>query len=92
VWKDEHKHHGGRRVTWNVHADTKRPALELLAKPGVIKYDSPWECPYTHRMQIRLGRLWRDIQGSVDKYATAIQRDAALQRNFERCMRELYPL
>lgn len=91
VWVDRHPNHGGRRVTWNVHSDTRRPALELRHVPGTIKHDSPWECPYTHRMQIRLGRLWRDIHGSVERYAAAVQEQPAHQRSFERCMRELYP-
>lgn len=91
VWKDNHDNHKGRRVTWNIHADTKRPALTLMPQSGVIKYDSPWECSYTHRMHIRLGRLWRDIESSVDRYIAAIQVDAVLQRNFSNCMRALYP-
>lgn len=91
VWVDRHPHRNGRRVTWNVHSDTRRPALELRHVPGVIKHDSPWECPYTHRMQIRLGRLWRDIYESVDGYVAAVQAEPARQRRFEQCMRELYP-
>jgi len=91
VWVDRNPNHHGRRVTWNVHADAGRPALGLLHLPGIIKHDSPWECPYTHRMQIRLGRLWRDIHASVDRYVPAVRAAPALQRNFERCMKELYP-
>lgn len=92
VWQDEHAQHRGRRITWNVHADSKRPALELLPRAGVVKFDSPWECPYTHRMQIHLGRLWRDIVSSVDGYIAAIESSDVLQRHFHKCMKELYPL
>ena len=91
VWVDLHPQHRGRRITWNVYADTHQPALELVEVAGFIRYDSPWDCRYTHRMQIRLGRLWRDIEASVNKYIAAIPGDAALERNFERCMHELYP-
>lgn len=93
IWVDMHPQHRGRRITWNVHADAHRPALELVEMPGLIRYDSPWDCGYTHRMKIRLGRLWRDIHASVDNYVDAIAGDATqrLSTNFERCMRELYP-
>jgi hypothetical protein len=92
VWTDNHHHHKGRRLTWQVHADTARPALELVASPGLIKYDSPWDCPYTHRVQIRLGRLWRDIRDSVDGYVSELQASQRLQSNFKECMQELYPV
>ena len=92
VWVEKHHHRPIQRVTWNVHADTRHPALELVHKPGVIRFDSPWECPYTHRMQIRLGRLWRDIHDSVGRYVAAVAAHPKLQGSFEKCMRELYPV
>lgn len=91
VWIDRHPGMQARRLTWKVMADTARPALEVLANPGEIKFDSPWLCPYTHRVHIHLGRLWRDIRDSVDGYVDEIATSQALQDNFIKCMKRLYP-
>ncbi|GAB4507416.1 MAG: hypothetical protein Tsb0026_02760 [Sulfuricaulis sp.] len=92
VWIDQHPATRGRRLTWKVLADATRPALEVINNPGVIKYDSPWPCPYTHRAHIRLGRLWRDIRDSVDGYITDLTVNQQLQDNFMKCMKRLYPV
>lgn len=92
VWVDPHPDMRGRRLTWKVLADAARPALELVASQGVIKYDSPWPCPYTHRVHIHLGRLWRDIRDSVDGYLAEFATSQPLQDNFDRCMKQLYPV
>jgi hypothetical protein len=91
VWRDPHPSHGGRRLTWNIHANTARPALALVEESGVIKYESPWDCSYTHRFQIRLGRLWRDIRDSLPGYVLELSANAKARENFEACMRHLYP-
>lgn len=81
----------GRRVTWRIMADALGPAIELRAAPGVIRRDAPWPCPFTHRAHVHLGRLWRDIKASADRYIADIAADAGLQINFNRCMTALYP-
>jgi hypothetical protein len=91
VWKDEHQKHKGRRLTWRVLADSYHPPLELVSSPGVIELDSPWDCQYSHRVQIRLGRLWRDMRDSVKRYAADLPGSPKLLGNFKRCMSELYP-
>ena len=94
VWRDQHTAHHGRRLTWKVYATTHRPFLELKAEAGNLLYHSPWPCPYTHRVHIHVGRLWRDIRDSALKaggYCDDLTADDALQENFERCMRDLYP-
>jgi hypothetical protein len=91
VWVDPHPNMRGRKLTWKVLADSKRPALDVVASDGVVKYDSPWPCPYTHRVHIHLGRLWRDIRDSVVAYLRDLATDQVLQANFLRCMRRLYP-
>jgi hypothetical protein len=91
VWIDPHPDMQGRRLTWKVFADTARPALEVVANKGEIKFDSPWPCPYTHRVHIHLGRLWRDIRNSVDGYVDELVASEVLQDKFMRCMKKLYP-
>lgn len=80
------------RVTWRVLADARRPACRLVAEAGVLKSDPPWPCPYTHRMHIHLRALRTDLRKGVLSYAGAIGTEPHLQRNFETCMRQLYPL
>lgn len=92
VWVDRHHAMRGRRLTWKVLADAKPPALEVVPSQGEIRYDSPWPCPYTHRVHIRLGRLWRDIRFSLDGYLADVSSSANLQRKFMSCMRQLYPV
>ncbi len=91
VWVDPHPAMRGRRLTWKVLADAARPALEVVASQGEIKYDSHWPCPYTHRVHIHLGRLWRDIRDSVDGYLADLVASQTLQDKFVRCMKRLCP-
>lgn len=91
VWKDKHPAMQGRRLTWKVLADSKRPVIEVVESKGELKYDPPWPCPYTHRVHIHLGRLWRDIRDSVDNYLADLDINQGLQDNFFLCMKELYP-
>ncbi|KAF0167110.1 MAG: hypothetical protein FD157_272 [Rhodocyclaceae bacterium] len=91
VWVDKHPHMEGRRLTWKVLADTTRPALQIVASEGEIRYDSPWPCAYTHRVHIHLGRLWRDIRDSVDCYLAELVASEELQGKFMQCMKQLYP-
>lgn len=92
VWVD--RNHGagsGRRLTWKVSADAKRPACEVVAEAGQLRRDPPWPCPYTHRVHIHLRGLWIDIRNAASVYSKEIGKDQLLQANFEACMRQLYP-
>jgi hypothetical protein len=91
VWVDQHRRMQGRRLTWKVSADTARPALDVVASQGVLVNDPPWPCPYTHRVHIHLGRLWRDIRDSISVYTADLIVNQRLQDNFMTCMRRLYP-
>jgi hypothetical protein len=91
VWIDRDPGTAGRRLSWTMQASENSPALQLLDAPGVIKVDSPWPCAYTHKLQIRLGRLWRDIHDSAPAYLAELEGSAQLQDRFARCMRHLYP-
>ena len=94
VWLDEHDENRGRRITWRIGADNRSPAIEIVHKPDVLRFDSPWECKYTHRAHIRLGRLWREIRDSAlapNGYRDELVSDPELLRKFTRCMRNLYP-
>lgn len=92
VWVDLNPGMKGRRLTWKVMADTARPAIMVVASRSEIKFDSPWPCPYTHRVHIHLGRLWRDIRDSVDGYVDELITSKALQDKFMKCMEQLYPV
>lgn len=94
VWVDKHEATKGRRITWNIHADARHPALEIVEKPGVLRLDPPWDCPYTDRAHIHLGRFWRDITDSVlapGGYRDELVSNSDLLKKFTKCMRELYP-
>ena len=92
IWVD--RNHGpgrGRRLTWHISADAKRPACEVVAEVGQLTRDPPWHCRYTHRVHIHLRTLWTDIRNAATMYSKEIARNHKLQANFEDCMRQLYP-
>ncbi len=94
VWRDEHDDNLGRRIAWKIAADSQSPAVQIIHKPGVLVFDPPWKCEYTHRAHIRLGRLWRDIRDSAlaaNGYRDELISDPELLRKFVRCMRHFYP-
>ena len=91
VWVDHHPATRGRRLTWKVHASATRPPLDVVASKGVLKIDPPWPCRFTHRVHIRLGRLWRDIRDSADRYIGDLDASQELQDHFFECMEQLYP-
>lgn len=88
VWLDREK---DRRVTWKIEEGDVAPALLLVEETGILEYDPPWPTAYTHRMHIRLGRLWQDIRDSAHRYLAEHANSHDLQENFEACMRHLYP-
>lgn len=94
VWVDEDRGAGGygRRMTWRVLADWGPTGCEVTAEAGMLERDSPWKCPYTHRVRVHLKRLWHDIRDAAGKYQTELtDDDGALVAAFEECMRRLYP-
>ncbi len=94
VWIDPHPAALGRRITWRIHADARRPALRIIEEAHVLRYDPPWDCRYTHRVHISLDRLWRDIRDSVlteNGYRDKLVSSPELQKKFAKCMHELYP-
>lgn len=92
VWVDLHPQHLGRRITWRVKAHSAAPALGLVEENHSLKFDSPWPTPHTHRMHIRLGRLWRDIHDSGQRYLADLAESEQLQRKFCVCIRQWYPI
>ena len=92
VWIDRNRGAGhGRRLTWKVSADSKRPACEVVAEQGQLRRDPPWPCYYTHRVHIRLKGLQVDISRGANRYGHALSADKQLQTHFQACMRQLYP-
>jgi hypothetical protein len=92
VWVD--RNHGpglGRRLTWKVLADAKRPACQVVPEVGELVKDPPWPCPYTHRVHIHLRALWIDIRKAASLYGKEVGKEKRLQANFETCMKHLYP-
>jgi hypothetical protein len=92
IWVDPNDGPGkGRRITWQVSADTKRPACEVAAKAGQLTRDPPWTCSYTHCGHIHLRSLWIDIRNAADRYSKEIAVDQQLLESFATCMNRLYP-
>jgi hypothetical protein len=81
-----------RRVVWKVSASAIRPACSVVAEPGLIKKDSPWPTRYTHRVHVHLRRLALDLTEAAAQYSHDLPNSPALLANFERCMRQLYPV
>lgn len=91
IWID--RNHGpgkGRRITWQVSADARRPACEVVPRKGQLIRDPPWRCSYTHRGHIHLRSMWVDIRSAAQRYSEEIA-DQQLQSRFVACMKQLYP-
>lgn len=92
IWVDRNDGPGkGRRVTWQVSADARRPACEVVPKSGQLISDPPWPCTYTHLGHIHLRSLWVDLRNAANRYSDDVAADAQLQTRFVRCMKDLYP-
>jgi hypothetical protein len=91
VWIDRHHATRGRRLTWKVFANATRPPIDVRLDEDVLTIDSPWPCRITHRVHIRLGRLWRDIRKSANGYIADLVASHDLLDKFFDCMEELYP-
>lgn len=91
IWVDRNSGPGkGRRVTWQVSADAKRPACEILSRKGDLTRDPPWPCSYSHRGHIHLRSMWVDIRRAARRYSEDLA-DPTLQAHFVSCMKHLYP-
>lgn len=92
IWVDRNRGPGlGRRMTWKVKADAKRPSVQILEERGTLTKDPPWPCEYSHRVHIHLKSMQVDIRNAAHRYGEDVTTDAALQAKFYRCMRYLYP-
>lgn len=92
IWVDRNQGAGmGRRVTWKVFADARRPAVSIIPEVGQLVNDPPWPCPYSHRIHVHLKGLEVDIRRGIGRYMNALERDPLLLGNFDRCMHQLYP-
>lgn len=92
VWVDRNA--GGRharRVVWKISAGSRRPACQVLPERGSVERDSPWPCSYSHRVHVHLKALSLDIRDAANAYTQRVLAEVMLQRNFESCMRQLYP-
>jgi len=93
VWIDRHPGSGlGRRLTWKLLADSRRPACRVVAENGRLENDPPWPCAYTHRVHIHLKRLERDIRSGARRYSRELAASPQLQANFMACMKQVYPV
>lgn len=81
----------GRRFTWRVLADRRRPSIRFVEENRSLLKDTPWACPYTHRAHIHLGSLCVDIREAAVKYAADVRADQKLTDKFFTGMNELYP-
>lgn len=92
VWIDRKTGDGhGRRFTWKVLADSRRPAISFVEEQKALVGDPPWPCPYSHRAHIHLRSLSVDIRRGAFAYAKDVRADAKLAKKFFECMKELYP-
>jgi hypothetical protein len=91
VWVDQRPQTQGRRLTWKLFAGSHMRAVTIEASAGVLTRDPPWKCRYTHRVHIHIGRLWRDIRDSANKYRADLESDQGLLDNFFQCMQRMYP-
>jgi len=70
IWRDQKPGPGhGRRITWKVFADARRPSIRIVAEAGTLKNDPPWPCKYSHRVHIHLKSLALDIREAATRYA-----------------------
>ena len=90
-WVDKRQGKMGQRLTWKIFEGAQRPAIQFVEENSSITLDSPWPCPYTHRVHIYLGQLWKDIEASAELYSSELAKDETLQANFRKCMLHLYP-
>ncbi len=93
IWNDRRPGDGhGRRITWKIFADSKRPACALIEENGILKNDPPWPCNYSHRMHIHLLAFSMDLLAGPNLYRNQLESDDQLVAKFESCMKRLYQI
>jgi len=90
VWVDR-RQGANRRLTWRLTAASSRPSVAILPEKGALVLDSPWECPYTHRVHIHLKAMSMDIREGLKQHADSFASDDNLVQHFSQCMQQLYP-
>lgn len=90
VWVDRSPG-ANRRLTWRLTAASTRPSIAIATEAGALVLDSPWECPYTHRVHIHLKAMSVDIREGLKQHANAFATDERLVQHFSQCMQQLYP-
>jgi len=83
-----------RRITWDVHANGSKPAIEIhdLTAPEYLKpVFLPWKVPYDCIVTIGLRAFYNDIKQSVAKYLDALRSDHEMQDNFAKCIKIIFP-
>ncbi|MCP3669454.1 MAG: hypothetical protein GY814_03255 [Gammaproteobacteria bacterium] len=92
IWVDRNQGQGlGRRMTWKVLANSKRPPIRIVPENKKLVSDPPWPCQYSHRVHIHLKTLKADIIDSANRYIEDLGDSPVLQNSFLSCMRQLYP-
>jgi hypothetical protein len=91
VWIDRNPNAGGRRLTWQISANSRRPSCEVIPEVGQLTIDPPWPCSFNHRGHIHLRSLRVDIRRAAKSFGRDVAANEQLQANFVKCMRQLYP-
>jgi len=80
VWIDRKPGIGqGRRLTWKVLADSRRPSVRIVTEKKTLVNDPPWPCSYTHRVHIHLKAMSIDIRDGAKRYASDVAQSEELQ-------------
>jgi hypothetical protein len=82
-----------RRITWQVNASNKHPAVDIQPRQGILRNEPPWPVHYTHKCVISLHRLKIDIPRSATStsgYLARLKIDWQAQKNFAKCMSQFY--
>ena len=82
-----------RRITWQVNASNRHPAVDIQPRQGTLRNDPPWPVNYTHRCVISLHRLKIDVPRSatgISGYLAHLKTNMQVQANFAKCMAQFY--
>jgi hypothetical protein len=90
VWQEKHRNRKNRTFTWTVSDEDNPPALRIVEIDGEAT-PAPWLCAYSHRIDIFLGTLWKDVRDAGIGYANDLASKPELLKPFESCMKALYP-
>jgi hypothetical protein len=92
VWIDQkHGPNHKRRLTGKIYEDSSKPSISVIEESGTLTKDPPWPCKYTHRVHIHLSSLIEEVELAAGRFATDLENNAGLHKNFYSCMEKLYP-